>query len=258
MSRINDYPLTIAASSEEEINVDAEAFACTGANLDFFLVCINDGPEVEFRRQFEYEAPADQPIRKLKIKNPSSTSSLVVRLKVWRGLFRDRRSIANDVGGLFPRTISEIQESSFSTHGNNPADPTLFRYHGVYNKANSGVVIGVVGATVSCVDGNGFYRLRTAVGDPAAAGLTTGTNVDTRVIGSGQMPNGFELIFGTIGAVPAGFQHGVLACPQHDSREYKGLRSNPIILLENTYLFFATDSANMELRPQFDVIEVAR
>lgn len=95
---VRDYPLSIAANSQIELNVSGRFIRCLSSSLDDFLIMVDDGTEYFFASGIEYRLPIEQQdFKKVTIKN-NNGSTLTIRLAVGYGVLKDdRRNFSGSV-----------------------------------------------------------------------------------------------------------------------------------------------------------------
>ena len=179
---LQDYSYTIAAGGSTVVALDADGFVITESNLAKFKIEINDRAGVIFERQFEYLSPAGAPIEKLRLINDNAVP-LVVTFKAWRGAFRDRRSIFNQVQGVEPISLSDLRDQTFIGHlaatvtgsGNSRCD--------FFNPASSGKLC-VVNRIRMSADNNLRYWIR----ETSGIDLTSNLDIRSKYLGGVTSP----------------------------------------------------------------------
>lgn len=86
------YPFAIEAGASYQFGTEAAEVVCTDANIDF-EIGINGNTPDQFKKGFTYEAPPDDPIKHVVIKNPSANTTLIGRVTTSFGRVRDRRFV---------------------------------------------------------------------------------------------------------------------------------------------------------------------
>ena len=253
MAFLRDYPLSVPAGSAQNINIDADGFVCVETNLTQFQVQINDQSAVTFEQQFEYNAPPGEGIKKLRIINIDQTNALVVTLKIWRGAFRDRRTVFTQVKGLEPVTLEETVDRSYSAFlfaqpGTDTTRPALF------NPAGSGKLVALTGFHYSIIP-------RPDVPDPYPHVIVEDTpTVQSGALLANSYANRLGLGVGVSEVVqfPLGYvRDHVISVPARASVDDAYWQfPRPIILPAGRGVVFRGSDDVLELRMTLDLLEV--